>query len=201
MLPEWPQGIVFDLDGTLADSRIDFAAIRSEIGCPTGCGILEFMERLDSEQERHQALTVVHSYEMTSAEAACWMDGAESLCHRLAGSGVPLGVFTRNSREAAQRMVSALGIPCAALIAREDAAAKPDPEGLLKIARRFRLRCEDMLCVGDFLYDLQAAANAGMPACLYDPEGVSPHRAMAEYVVRDFDELADLLYGDTRESS
>ena len=169
MLPEWPLGIVFDLDGTRADSRIDFAAIRSEIGCPTGCGILEFMGRLDSEQERRQALAVVHSYEMTSAEAACWMNGAESLCHRLAGSGVPLGVFTRNSRKAAQRMV--------------------------------RLRCEDMLCVGDFLYDLQAAANAGMPACLYDPEGVSPHRAMAEYVVRDFDELADLLYGDTRESS
>jgi phosphoglycolate phosphatase-like HAD superfamily hydrolase len=94
-------------------------------------------------------------------------------------------------------MVNALGIPCDALIAREDAAAKPDPDGLLKLARRFRLHCDDMLCVGDFLYDLQAAARAGMRACLYDPEGASPHRAMAEYVVSDFDELADLLYGDS----
>ena len=155
------------------------------------------MERLDSEQERRQALSVVHRYEMTSAESARWIDGAESLCRRLAASGVPLGVFTRNSRDAAQLMVSTLGIPCDALIAREDAAAKPDPEGLLKIARRFRLRCGDMLCVGDFVYDLEAAANAGMPACLYDPDGANPHRAMAAYVVRDFDELADLLYGDS----
>jgi hypothetical protein len=36
-----------------------------------------------------------------------------------------------------------------------------------------------------------------MRACLYDPEGASPHRAMAAYVVRDFGELADLLYGDS----
>jgi len=63
-----------------------------------------------------------------------------------------------DSREAAELMLESLGVPCDSLVAREDAAAKPDPEGLLKIARRFDLATADMLCVGDFLYDLQAAA-------------------------------------------
>ena len=197
MVPDWPRGIVFDLDGTLADSRIDFTAIRAEIGCSPGVGILEFIAALDSEAERRQARSVVHYYEMRGAESSTWMDGAESLCHRLAGSGVPLGVFTRNSREAAEHMVETLGIPCAVLVAREDAAAKPDPEGLLSIARRFGMPCGEMLCVGDFVYDLQAAANASMPACLYDPNGDSPHRHLADYVVQSFEELADLLYGDS----
>jgi phosphoglycolate phosphatase-like HAD superfamily hydrolase len=84
------------------------------------------------------------------------------------------------------------------LVAREDATAKPDPEGLLRIAASFGLSTADMLCVGDFLFDLQAADRAGMPSCLYDPGCDSPHAPLADYVVRDFHELADLLYGDTR---
>ena len=94
-------------------------------------------------------------------------------------------------------MLQSLGVPCDSLIAREDAAAKPDPEGLLKIARRFGLDTADMLCVGDFLYDLQAAANAGMASCLYDPAGDSPHADAADYVVHHFDQLADLMFGDS----
>ena len=191
------RGIVFDLDGTLADSRLDFDAMRAETGCPGGVGLLEHIDSLESAEERRQAHSVIHHYEMIGARAATWIDGAESLCHRLAGSGIPFGVFTRNSRESSRRMVEALGIPCSILVAREDAAAKPDPEGLIKIARSFRLHCEDMLCVGDFLFDLQAAARAGMSSCLYDPIGDSPHAGEADYVVRDFDQLADLIFGDS----
>lgn len=192
------KGVVFDLDGTLADSRLDFAAMRADTGCPSGTGLLEYIESLDTEQERRAAYAVIHRYEMEGAESARWMDGAEPLCQRLSGSGLPLGIFTRNSRESSRRMVDALGIPCDILIAREDAAAKPDPDGLLKIARRFGLDGADILCVGDFLYDLVAADRAGMRSCLYDPAGSSPYADRAHYVVRHFDELADLIYGDSR---
>ncbi len=191
-------GIVFDLDGTLADSRLDFAAMRAETGCPEGTGLLEFIDTLNSEEERRAAHSVIHYYEMDGAQQATWIDGAESLCHRLSGSGTPLGVFTRNSRKAASLMIDSLGIPCDVLVAREDAAAKPHPQGLLNIARRFALAPGRMLCVGDFLYDLQAAANAGMPSCLYDPLGDSPHGDHADYVVASFRELAAMLYGDSQ---
>lgn len=191
------RGIVFDLDGTLADSRLDFAGMRAETGCPEGTGLLEFISRLDSDAEREQAIAVIHRYEMEGARRATWIDGAESFCHRLTGSGIPFGIFTRNSREAASLMLDGMGIGGSVLVAREDAAAKPDPEGILKIAARFQLAPVDMLCVGDFLYDLQAAANAGMPSCLFDPGGDSPHVAAADHVIRHFDELADLIFGDS----
>ena len=35
------RGIIFDLDGTLVDSRLDFDAMRHEMGLPTGIPILE----------------------------------------------------------------------------------------------------------------------------------------------------------------
>ena len=191
-------GLVFDLDGTLADSRLDFAGMRADTGCPEGTGLLEFIAGLGGELERQRAMAIIHEYEMAGARAANWIDGAEALCQRLASSGMPFGIFTRNSREAASLMMETLAIPTDVLVAREDAAAKPDPEGLLNIASGFRLMPARMLCVGDFLYDLQAAANAGMPSCLYDPVGDSPHAAQADYVVNTFSALAELLYGDSQ---
>ena len=116
------RGVVFDLDGTLADSRLDFEAMRADTGCPKGVGLLEFIDRLDSEEERRLAMDTIHYYEMDGARRATWIPGAEPLCHRLAGSGVPIGVFTRNSREAAELMLESLRIPCDSLVAREDAA-------------------------------------------------------------------------------
>lgn len=190
-------GFVFDLDGTLADSRLDFAAMRAETGCPQGTGLLEFIDAMDSAAERQRAFEIIHYHEMTGARAARWIDGAESLLHRLVSAGRAVGVFTRNSREAASAMIASLAIPCDTLIAREDAAAKPDPEGLLKIARRWELPASAMLCVGDYLYDLQAARSAGMRSCLYDPLGNSPHADYADIVVHGFDELARLTFGES----
>ena len=189
------QGIVFDLDGTLADSRLDFAAMRAGTGCPTGTGLLEFVDGLPSEAEREKALAVIHHYEMEGARRATWVDGAEPVCQSLRESGLPIGIFTRNSREAATLMSETLAIPFDVLIAREDAAAKPDPEGLLKIAEQVGLAPQQMLCVGDFRYDLEAATNAGMESCLYDPTGDSPHREMATHVIRRFDQLIPLMTG------
>ncbi len=191
------RGIVFDLDGTLADSRLDFAAMRTETGCPEGTGLLEFLEHLDSDAERARAHSVIHKYEMQGAERATWIDGAESLCSLLVKRSMPFGLFTRNSREAALLMMESLGIPTPVLVAREDAAAKPDPEGLLHIAGHFELDTAEMLCVGDFRYDLEAAANAGMPSCLFDPTGDSPHAPLADFVINRFDELAQLVFGDS----
>lgn len=188
--------VVFDLDGTLADSRLDFAAMRADIGCPAGTGLLEFCAALPGDPEREQAMAAIHSYEMLGAGEAHWIEGADPLCRRLAESAIPIGVFTRNSREAATLMIEKLGIPFDSLVAREDAAPKPDPEGLLKIARQFCLPAAEILCVGDFRYDLESAANAGMDSCLFDPGGDSPHRELADYVVHNFLELAQLLYGD-----
>jgi len=41
------RGIIFDLDGTLADSQLDFDAMRREMELPLGLPILEALTRLD----------------------------------------------------------------------------------------------------------------------------------------------------------
>jgi len=191
------QAVIFDLDGTLVDSRLDFAAMRRELTAPESLGLLEYVETLASEREKQVAMDVIHRHEMAGAEAATWMPGAEALLHELHGQGLPLAIVTRNSRRAAQLTMQRLAMPAVLLKAREDAAPKPDPEALLMVAAEFRLAPQYCAYVGDFRYDLEAAERAGMLPVLYvgDAPVASEHRDHP-WVLRDFSDLADWVKPD-----
>ncbi|MEP4484611.1 MAG: HAD family hydrolase [Halioglobus sp.] len=187
------RGIIFDLDGTLVDSQLDFAGMRRETGCPEQHGLLEHIDTLADEDARREAEAVVHRYEMRGAHAANWMPGAESLLKRLADSPLPAGIVTRNSRSAAQLTLSKLGAPPLDLITRECAAPKPDPEGLLQLAARWQLAPSVLAYVGDFRYDLEAARRANMTSVLFLQDSNGDYADMADIVFSHFDELADSL--------
>ena len=52
MPPRRFQALLFDLDGTLVDTRLDFAALRRELGFPEGVGLLEHLETLPAADAR-----------------------------------------------------------------------------------------------------------------------------------------------------
>ena len=191
------RGLIFDLDGTLVDSRLDFAAIRRETGFPDDEGLLEHLARLTDPAEKTAAEAIILHHEMTGARNATWMPGAQQLLQRLTLAGMPVGIVTRNNRRAAQLMVDSLVIPCDDLLAREDAPPKPDPGGLLAIARRWNLCPDTLVYVGDYVFDLQAARNAGMLACWYNAGRGLSYADHADVVVEHFDDLAGLVF--TRE--
>ena len=186
-------GIIFDLDGTLVDSQLDFDGMRRETGCPPQRGLLEHLDTLDDKHARQQAEAVIHRYEMAGARAAKWMPGADILLQRLSVSVMPVGIVTRNSRSAAQLTLDALGAPSIDLITREDAAPKPDPEGLLQLADRWSLGANVLAYVGDFRFDLEAARRANMTSVLFLQDGNRDYAEMADVAFSHFDELAKLL--------
>lgn len=187
------QGVIFDLDGTLVDSRLDFDAIRAAIDCPEGTGVLEYIEMLPDEQARQAAHAVVRHHEQRGAEAATWMPGAERMLKVLHKQGFPLGILTRNARDIATATAHRLGIRVDVILGREDCPPKPDPEGLLHIAARWAIPPDRLMYVGDFSYDMQAARRAGMLACLYDPTETGEHADLADLVLTAFPILADQL--------
>ena len=188
------RALIFDLDGTLVDSRLDFAAMRSEIGAPEGIGLLEYIDGLPSPDDRDRAMDVVHRHELAGARAATWMPGAREALVALVERGLPLGIVTRNSGEAARLTMERLQIPSIPLKAREDAAPKPDPEALLMLTREWRLAPSHCAYVGDFRYDIEAAERAGMQPILYVGDGPVPREHEGQVpILRDFRDLPGWL--------
>ena len=64
------KGIIFDLDGTLADSNPDFEGLRQELGIQPGVDILAYIDSISDPQLAIQTKNIVTRYELESSHNA-----------------------------------------------------------------------------------------------------------------------------------
>jgi HAD superfamily hydrolase (TIGR01549 family) len=192
-------GVIFDLDGTLARSRLDFDGIRAELELPDGTPILEAIERMTPEQAA-RAWDVLDRHEAIAAETAEAMPGAVELLRTLAARGWPLAILTRNSRRAAQATLRHLGIELGdmvdRLIAREDGPIKPDPTAVWRICEAWGLPRRRVALVGDHWFDVETARRAGVRSVLYTGShdfDAPTKTADADFVLASFVEADAML--------
>jgi hydrogenase expression/formation protein HypE len=161
------KAVLFDFDGTLTrPGAIDFALIRSRIGCPDDTAILEFIQSLTDEVQRQEAVAELHRHEIAAAAASTPNSGAEDTIADLKAIGLKVGVISRNSRVAIDRALENFQQATAAdidlLISRDDPVApKPEPDGILHAAECLDVAPEEVLVVGDFIFDVEAGRRAG----------------------------------------
>lgn len=187
------KALVFDLDGTLVDSKIDFAAMKSELGLHGDDDVLSHIETLDHQARRH-ALAIIEKHERAGALSASPIDGALEFVRELELAVCPYAIFTRNAREIAVESLLAHGFKHTLLIAREDAPHKPKPDGLIKIATHLGLAPNEILFVGDYLYDLQAGLAAGVPTALYLAEEADFDTTGAHFMFAKFPQLSSFVF-------
>ncbi len=183
------RGVIFDLDGTLVDSRLDFNLLCQRLGWPAGTPILEHLATVKDLQEYQRALSIIEQFELEGAAAAEWMPGAAELLVLLQQQQIPTAILTRNMRSATWHCLKRLGIVVDIVLTREDAPAKPDPAGLLQIAQAWQLPPAELVFIGDFHFDLATARAAGMPGCLYLNSENQHYRAQADFVLPHFADL------------
>ncbi|GAB4161430.1 MAG: HAD family hydrolase [Planctomycetaceae bacterium] len=187
------KGVIFDLDGTLVDSMLDFDAMRRDMDLPEGEPILEALAKIPPGEQKDRRLAILREHELRGAKRATLMPGAESILKLLSGRGAHCGILTRNSREATQIVLQNLNHTFTSVLTREDAPAKPDPTGLLQICEQWQIAPGNALFVGDFLFDLQAGQRAGIPTVLYMPKKVPEYAELADFRIRHFDDLIPLI--------
>jgi len=187
------RGVIFDLDGTLVDSRLDFDAMRRDMGLPAGQPILESLERMPEGAEKARALEILHEHELRGATDATLMPGALAFMEELARRELPCGILTRNSRICTEHTLARLSLTFSEIRTRDEVPPKPDPMGLHEIAQAWRLPPAEILFCGDFVFDIQAGRNAGMRTLLYAPGPRPPYAHEADHVVAHFHEATALL--------
>ncbi len=214
--------IVFDLDGTLADTLRDLAeavndALKQQGFAPypvddyrrfVGNGLDNLIrtvlkehadpERVARAKEDFSAYYAAHCEDYTTA-----YPGMARLLDTLAADGIMTAVISNKPHAYVPGILSTVYPNHTFTIARgqqEGVARKPDPESLIKLLAELGVEKDEALYVGDSDVDVIFAHNAGLQVC-----GVSwgfrgageLSAAGADCIVDTAEELKDRIYEST----
>jgi len=189
------RGVIFDLDGTLVDSGLDFDVMRREMEIAPGRPLLEAIDALDDHRAA-RCREILARHEWAGADNARLMPGVREFLSALAARDIHRAVLTRNSREVAQATLTRLALDFDTVIAREDAPAKPDPTAIWRICEKWQLRPDLVAIIGDFRFDIEAGQRAGTRTVLYTAEDeaeAANGAAEADFCLHSYTQAADLL--------
>jgi phosphoglycolate phosphatase len=204
-------GVIYDLDGTLVDSRDDLAdsvnAMLARLSLP-GRDPLVIQGFIGEGAERLIRRSLGPQHESRYAEAApIWREeyGKRLLAKtRLYGGVAALlrvapearGVLTNKPGGFAREILRGLGVESAfqAVVGGDEARRKPAPDGLLRVCATLGARPEDALLVGDSAVDLATGRAAGVPVCAVTwGLGERAALATADYLCDTPAEVGELL--------
>jgi phosphoglycolate phosphatase len=178
-----PRAVLFDLDGTLADTAPDLAEavnrLRTARGLPPAPyerlrpvasagarGLIGVAFGLAPGQAEYEPLRdqFLDNYTNNIAVKSLLFDGVPALLAALEREGFAWGIVTNKIGRLTDLLVPRIGLGHAACVVSGDTTphAKPHPAPLLEAARRLGVEPQDCWYVGDDLRDIQAGQAAGM---------------------------------------
>ena len=95
-------GVIFDMDGTLVEPLLDFAAIRTELGVPHDQGILEALDARPGPERRADHARLLDR-ELAAAQRAHLLPGAAETLAAIRAAGLKTALLTRNARAAMEQ--------------------------------------------------------------------------------------------------
>ncbi|MDH3453363.1 MAG: HAD family hydrolase [Gammaproteobacteria bacterium] len=183
---------IFDMDGTLTHAVHDFDEIRARLGLPPGEPILEALARLPA-REAQPLWEQLDAIEVELARKATPQAGVDTLLATLHARGCKLGIVTRNSFANVRETLGACGLqqffPEPHIKDRDSGAPKPQPDALLELIHHWQAARDDVVMVGDFLYDLQAGRAAGVATVYVDYARTAQWSDHADISVTQLDQL------------
>lgn len=208
--------IIFDLDGTLIDSRVDVAnaanAARAAVGLASlpletvqgyvGDGVTKLVERLLPEERRgafDAALAAfLEFYAAHSLDHTTLYPGVLETVEALARD-LKLAVVTNKRRYLTMPILEGLGIArfFSQVVGGDGPLArKPSPEPLISVCEAEGIQPGESLMVGDSPTDVAAARAAGISVCGvtygYKPAEVV-RAAKPDFVIDTFSEMLELV--------
>ncbi len=212
------RAVIFDVDGTLVTFNFDVVGSRAAMiteltrrgydtsslttTTPTQQILDTANEQADSRRVkddrqnlRTKLFSILDNFEMDSATVAVPLEGTILTLETLKRSLVRLGALTNSGRAGAKAVLRKAGLLSffEFILTREDVSAmKPAPDGILRAVALLNLPREEVLYVGDSVYDIIAAKAAGVRIASVVTGSYSASRLVAESPDFLMNSIADL---------
>ena len=178
-----PRAILFDLDGTLADTAPDLAAAVNHLRMVRGMeptpysilrptasagarGMIGAAFGLTPADEGYETLRLewFDRYQSAMAVHSSLFDGVPELIEGLNAAGIAWGVVTNKPARFTDPLIPQIGLAHAGCVVSGDTTphSKPHPAPLFEGAHRLGIAPEQCWYVGDDLRDIEAGRAAGM---------------------------------------
>ena len=175
--------ILFDLDGTLLDTSLDFSYALNrtlkEFGQPTlryqdirkvvsqgGLSMTQLaFPHLSGEALQEKREYFLNLYSENIAHHTQIFPGLQSGLQAIADKNIPWGIVTNKPGDLTARLLESIVFPSAPLtVISGDTlpVRKPNPEPMFLAAQQCGIAPEECLYLGDHLRDIEAGINAGM---------------------------------------
>lgn len=207
--------IVFDLDGTLIDSRRDLAGavnyMRGSMGLEplsaervvsfVGNGVANLVRRAvaDADVDFDEALRRMKRYYADHlVDSTCLYPGVSAGLKELKGAGITLAVLSNKPTAASRKILEQLGVaPLFAEIIGGDGSfpLKPEPDALWALQAKFGFELASCWMFGDHYTDLEAARRAGFRRALARYGFGDPREEKFDFEVDSFGEFVMAIKG------
>lgn len=202
--PSFVKLVIFDLDGTITEPFLDFDVIREQMQLSPDSGpILEILAK-SPEDERKKMKNILAHHERQAIENSSLNPGVTRTLDKLKEMGIKTAILTRNTRENAVSVIEKHNLDFDTVMGRDCGPVKPDASGVLKLTEEFGVSPQQVLVVGDYLHDLQAAAAAGAhPVLIKTHKNYTEFLDYAEFEINSIDEVVTVIekLNDTQEST
>lgn len=173
------KAVVFDLDGTIADTipltvyslkevtreltnkELSDEEILAEFG-PIDTEIIKKL--VDNHLSESSVEMYINHFRDNFDKFVKPIEGIKELLSILKEKGVRIGLFTGRSLRGTHVVLEKLGVKqyFDEILAGDDTQnPKPDPEGIIKVLQKLDASCRESAYVGDFDVDIQASKAAG----------------------------------------
>jgi len=165
--PSEASAILFDWDGVIADTRLDFSRIREKYYGDSPAMLLEDAHKL-SPEDRSSMMLELEELEVEGAKRATFVPGISEILDWIEGAGIPWAVVSRNCKKSILTAAEVIGLKLPRIVrSRDDGdCVKPDPRALREACSMLGVSPARTLLVGDYIYDMMGARRAGMRGVL-----------------------------------
>jgi len=151
---------IFDMDGTVFESYLDWRKIRAELGMDSGNILKELF--LNKNKENLEKIKIVEKFERKNTLKTLPIQGVKEFLSYLANNSIRTALITNNNRKNTAYLLRKFNLSFDIVITRESLLWKPDPEPLAFAMRLFNLTPAETISIGDSVYDIKASCKANV---------------------------------------